>query len=58
MAVVELLKKLRTERGTTTVMVTHDPRILDLANRIITLEDGALARDTAAIEAGRQEEVT
>lgn len=58
MAVVELLKKLGTERGTTTVMVTHDPRILDLADRIITLEDGALARDTAAIEAGRQEEVT
>lgn len=58
MAVVELLKKLGTARGTTTVMVTHDPRILDLADRIITLEDGALADDTAAIEAGRQEDVT
>lgn len=58
MAVVELLKTLGTERGTTTVMVTHDPRILDLADRIVTLEDGALAGDTAAIEAGRQEDVT
>ncbi|MFM1814068.1 MAG: hypothetical protein RLZ98_763 [Pseudomonadota bacterium] len=55
MAVVELLKKLGTERGTTTVMVTHDPRILDLADRIITLEDGALARDTAIVEADRNE---
>ena len=55
MAIVELLKKLGTERGTTTVMVTHDPRILDLADRIITLEDGALVRDTAAVEAQRRE---
>lgn len=47
MAVVELLKALGAERGTTTVMVTHDPRILDLADRIITLEDGVLVRDTA-----------
>jgi putative ABC transport system ATP-binding protein len=27
-------------------MVTHDPRILDLADRIVTLEDGRLAGDT------------
>ena len=56
MAVVELLKNLGTERGTTTVMVTHDPRILDLADRIITLEDGALARDTAAARSDRDQE--
>jgi putative ABC transport system ATP-binding protein len=42
MAMVRLLKDLGRSRGTTTVMVTHDPRILDLADRIITLEDGAL----------------
>lgn len=58
MAVVELLKKLGTERGTTTVMVTHDPRILDLADRIITLEDGAVVRDTAANDAKRIEAAT
>lgn len=58
MAVVELLKKLGTERGTTTVMVTHDPRILDLADRIITLEDGAVVRDTAANDAERIEAAT
>lgn len=58
MAVVELLKKLGTERGTTTVMVTHDPRILDLADRIITLEGGALVGDTAAVEAQRREVAT
>lgn len=43
--VVEMLKKLGRERGTTTVMVTHDNRILDLADRIITLEEGRVVRD-------------
>lgn len=40
--VVELLKELGRARGTSTVMVTHDPRILDLADRVVRLEDGAL----------------
>jgi len=43
--VVEMLKKLGEERGTTTVMVTHDNRILELADRIITLEDGRIVKD-------------
>lgn len=43
--VVKLLKRLGTERGTTTVMVTHDNRILELGDRIITLEDGRIVSD-------------
>jgi len=43
--VVEMLKKLGRERGTTTIMVTHDNRILELADRIITLEDGRIVKD-------------
>ncbi|MEM7487523.1 MAG: ATP-binding cassette domain-containing protein [Pseudomonadota bacterium] len=43
--VVEMLRKLGRDRGTTTVMVTHDNRILDLADRIVTLEDGRVVRD-------------
>jgi len=43
--VVQMLKKLGQERGTTTVMVTHDNRILELADRIITLEDGRIVGD-------------
>ena len=43
--VVEMLKALGRERGTTTVMVTHDNRILELADRIITLEDGRIVKD-------------
>lgn len=40
--VVQLLKDLGRTRGTTTVMVTHDPRILDLADRIVRMDEGTL----------------
>lgn len=40
--VVQLLRDLGRARGTTTVMVTHDPRILELADRIVDMQDGAL----------------
>jgi putative ABC transport system ATP-binding protein len=40
--VIELLRRLADERGTTTLLVTHDNRILDAADRIVTLEDGRL----------------
>lgn len=46
--VVTMLKKLGQVRGTTTVMVTHDSRILELADRIVTLEDGRIVNDTGA----------
>ncbi len=40
--VVQLLKRLGAERGTTTLMVTHDSRILDMSDRIISMEDGRI----------------
>lgn len=43
--VVAMLRKLGQKRGTTTVMVTHDNRILELADRIVTLEDGRIVSD-------------
>jgi len=42
--VVDLLKRMGTARGTTTLLVTHDNRILDRADRILTLEDGRIVR--------------
>lgn len=42
LAVVRMLKALGNARGTSTVMVTHDTRIIELADRIITVEDGRL----------------
>jgi len=40
--IVDMLKRLGAERGTTTLLVTHDNRILDRADRILTLEDGRI----------------
>lgn len=47
LTVVKMLKTLGQQRGTTTIMVTHDNRILELADRIVTLEEGAIVKDTA-----------
>ncbi len=49
MVVVDMLKKLGAARGTTTVMVTHDNRILEMADRIVTLEEGRIVADTAPL---------
>ncbi len=40
--VVEIMQKLAKEQGCTILIVTHDDRILDVAERIIELEDGLL----------------
>ncbi len=44
--VVDLLKRLGSVRGTTTLLVTHDNRILERADRILVLEDGRIVSDT------------
>jgi putative ABC transport system ATP-binding protein len=41
-AVTALLQKLAKERGRTVLLVTHDPRIVDVADRIAYMEDGCL----------------
>jgi len=40
--VVELMQRLAKEQGCTILLVTHDHRILDIADRIVNLEDGHL----------------
>jgi len=40
--VVKMIKMLGEARGTSTVMVTHDTRIIELADRVVTIEDGRL----------------
>ena len=45
-AVVAMLKAMGKERGITTVMVTHDNRVLSMADRIIVLEEGRVVSDT------------
>tara|TARA_Y100001968_G_C19453902_1_gene770746 strand:+ start:5232 stop:5828 length:597 start_codon:yes stop_codon:yes gene_type:complete len=40
--IVDLLKKLAFEQSCAVLMVTHDPRILDIADRVLKMEDGKL----------------
>jgi putative ABC transport system ATP-binding protein len=40
--VVELLQDLARKQGCAILLVTHDNRILDIADRILTLEDGSI----------------
>jgi putative ABC transport system ATP-binding protein len=44
--IVELMQQLAREQGCTILIVTHDNRILDVADRIIELEDGRITLDT------------
>jgi len=44
--IIELLKTLHREEGTTLVLVTHDPEIAAVADRIINLRDGRIVSDS------------
>jgi len=46
-AVVELLLELNRERGTTFLYATHDPELVGLAGRVVTLRDGRVKGDVA-----------
>jgi putative ABC transport system ATP-binding protein len=46
--VVELMQHLAKEKGCTILLVTHDNRILDIADRIVYMEDGRLANKEAS----------
>jgi len=55
--VVEIMEKLAREQGCTILLVTHDNRILDLADRIIYMEDGYLVNRSdvvAIVQSGNQ----
>lgn len=51
---VELLQRLTKTAGVTVVLVTHDSRILDVADRILTLEDGRLSSLMSSVTAETQ----
>ena len=43
--IMKLLRTLNEERGTTLIVVTHDPEIASLTDRIISLRDGRIKED-------------
>ena len=51
--VVRLLRDLAKRQGVPILLVTHDPRILDIADRIVAMEDGRIvSTETGATAAG------
>ncbi len=40
--VVGIIQRLAKEKGCSVLLVTHDTRILDIADRIVHMEDGRL----------------
>ena len=44
--VMELLLKLNKERGTTLIIVTHDPEIAEQTQRIVNIRDGVVEKTT------------
>ena len=52
--VVDRMKALAKQRGTTILLVTHDNRILDIADRIVHLEDGKLSTFTDSVIANNE----
>lgn len=47
--VVELMQRLAKEQGCTILLVTHDNRILDIADRIVEMEDGRLQTENTNV---------
>jgi putative ABC transport system ATP-binding protein len=48
--VLELLRGLQASRGTTLVVVTHDPAVAEMADRRLHLRDGRLEDGAGAAE--------
>jgi putative ABC transport system ATP-binding protein len=45
-SVLSLFRELRAERGTTIVLVTHDPSVAEVADRRIEMLDGSIVSDS------------
>jgi len=39
------MQRLNKETGVTFVFATHDPRVIQYANRVVTLQDGLIQKD-------------
>ncbi len=45
---MRLLRRLAKDMGRTILLVTHDPRILDIADRVVAMEDGRIMETSRA----------
>jgi putative ABC transport system ATP-binding protein len=47
-SIMQLLQELMRSESMTAIVATHDPTLIDLADRVIELRDGEVAADSAA----------
>ena len=57
--IIDLLRKLNSERGVTIISATHDLKMLDVSDRIVYIRDGKIAkieaRDRVRLDVGQLE---
>lgn len=46
--VMEVMTRLNKETGVTFIFATHDPRVIQYARRVVTLQDGLIVSDSVA----------
>ena len=51
-SIMELLRALVDGRGMTALVATHDPNLIELADRVYALRDGVLTEESAATAEG------
>jgi putative ABC transport system ATP-binding protein len=51
--IMTLIRALVRSEGVTAIVATHDPALIELADRVIELSDGLIVRDSLADETGR-----
>jgi putative ABC transport system ATP-binding protein len=44
--VMDIMKRLNKETGVTFIFATHDPRVISYADRVVTLQDGLITKDS------------
>ncbi len=44
--ILELMRRINQEKGTTFIFSTHDPRVMEMAGRIISISDGEIVPDS------------
>ena len=55
--VIEMLQTLGKQRKPTSLIVTHDERVIEMADRILTLDEGRLVSDERTNQTSKKEEV-
>ena len=55
MQVMHMFRDLSRKEGTTAVITTHDPRMMELADRVYTLEDGVIIDEVCNARTGEGE---